>query len=89
MNETLIKKILARHVSGLRNADFAYTKVDFMFSNDITGPLAIKKFTESGFAKVKDPSKVCFICEHFTPARDKKRKDFERFLQTFWYKEFF
>ena len=42
--------------------------VDGAMMHDITGPLAIEKFTEMGGEKVFDPAKVIMLFDHQTPA---------------------
>jgi len=94
MGLTLIEKILLKHsLSGKLLKDFIYAKVDFCFGNDITAPLAIKEFRRAGFKKVFDKSKIGFICDHFTPARDLKAannvKVLREFAESFKIKHFY
>ncbi len=85
MGLTLIEKILLRHSSSKKKMleDFVYAQIDFAFSNDITGPLAVKEFTKAGFAKVFNPRKIAFVCDHFTPARDLKTANNVQLLRAF------
>ena len=61
MGLTLIEKILVRHSDKKALEDFVYAKVDFVFSNDITGPLAIKEFEKNGFNRVFSRNKIGFV----------------------------
>jgi 3-isopropylmalate/(R)-2-methylmalate dehydratase large subunit len=70
MGLSIIEKILLKHSGKRRLEDFVYAKVDLAFSNDITGPLAVKEFCKTKKKKVFNSRKVAFICDHFTPARD-------------------
>ena len=83
MGLTLIEKILRKHSLSKRLEDFIYAKVDFCFGNDITAPLAVKEFRQAGFRKVFDKSKIGFICDHFTPARDLKAANNVKVLKEF------
>ncbi len=82
MPKTLIEKILEAHAIK-KEGNFIYAQIDFMFSNDITGPLAVRKFEEAEFDKVEHPQKICFICDHFTPARDKTAANNVKLLKEF------
>ena len=93
MGLTLIEKILLKHSLSGKLEDFIYAKVDFCFGNDITAPLAVKEFRQAGFRKVFDKSKIGFICDHFTPARDLKAannvKALKEFAKAFKIKHFY
>jgi 3-isopropylmalate/(R)-2-methylmalate dehydratase large subunit len=93
MGLTLIEKILLKHSLSKKLENFIYAKVDFCFGNDITAPLAVKKFLEAKFEKVFDNKKIGFICDHFVPARDLKAannvKLLKEFSQKFKIKNFF
>jgi 3-isopropylmalate/(R)-2-methylmalate dehydratase large subunit len=83
MGLTLIEKILIKHSLSKKLEDFIYAKVDFCFGNDITAPLAIKKFLEVKFENVFDNKKIGFICDHFLPARDFKSANNVKLLKEF------
>jgi 3-isopropylmalate/(R)-2-methylmalate dehydratase large subunit len=93
MGLTLIEKILRSHSLSGKLKDFIYAKVDFCFGNDITAPLAVKEFKRAGFKKVFNSSKIGFICDHFTPARDLKAannvKALKEFARVFRIKHFY
>ena len=83
MGLTLIEKILVRHSDKKTLEDFVYAKVDFVFSNDITGPLAVKEFEKNGFNGVFSRNKIGFVCDHFTPARDLKTANNVKYIARF------
>lgn len=83
MGLTLIEKILKQHSITKQLKDFIYAKVDFCFGNDITAPLAVKEFYQAKFGSVFNPNKIGFICDHFTPARDKKAANNVKLLKEF------
>jgi 3-isopropylmalate/(R)-2-methylmalate dehydratase large subunit len=72
MAMTITEKILAAHAgkSSVCPGDLVSVQVDLALANDITGPLAIERFSETGFEKVFDPARVVFVADHFTPNKD-------------------
>lgn len=83
MGLTLVEKILLKHSAEKKLGDFVYADVDFCFSNDITGPIAVKEFSRIGRNRVFNTDKVSFVCDHFTPARDLKTANNVVLLQEF------
>ena len=89
MPMTLAEKILAAHTDRpeVQAGELLEVRVDFCFGNDITAPIAIKAFRESGAQRVFDPQRVALIPDHFTPNKDiasamqvKMLRDFAREL---------
>ncbi|MDR0315794.1 MAG: 3-isopropylmalate dehydratase large subunit, partial [Treponema sp.] len=84
---TMTQKILA-YKSGKDNlcaGELVECKLDLVFGNDITAPVAIDEFYKMGVNKVFDTGKVALIPYHFTPNKDiaasglaKKTKGFAR-----------
>jgi 3-isopropylmalate/(R)-2-methylmalate dehydratase large subunit len=69
---TTTEKILAR-ASGNEKVipgEIINVAVDLVLANDITAPLAIKNFKETGATKVFDPSKIVLVPDHFVPNKD-------------------
>lgn len=83
MGLTLIEKILLKKSGNKKLEDFIYADVDFCFGNDITAPLAVKEFQQAEFSSVFDPTRIAFICDHFTPARDAKAANNVKILKEF------
>ncbi len=69
---TLTQKILSAHCgkSDLTPGEMIMADVDLSLGNDITSPVAIKAFGESGGQKVHDPDKVAIVLDHFVPNKD-------------------
>jgi len=69
---TIGEKILAAHCKNdkIEPGVFIQPWVDLAFGNDITAPLAIKKFKEWGATKVLNPQRIALIQDHFTPNKD-------------------
>lgn len=66
----IIEKILA-NASGKRAVfpgEIVEANIDVAMTHDLTGPLAIKSFTEIGAKKVWDSNKVVIILDHLVPA---------------------
>ena len=74
MSMTISEKILAAHTdrSSVLPGELIEAKLDFVFGNDITAPLAIRVFKEAGARKVFDPERVSLIPDHFVPNKDIK-----------------
>lgn len=69
---TISEKILAAHSSQetVRPGELIEADLDFALGNDITAPLAIKAFKESGAERVFDAERVSLIPDHFIPNKD-------------------
>ncbi|MFW2330717.1 MAG: 3-isopropylmalate dehydratase large subunit [Nitrospinota bacterium] len=72
MGMTITEKILAAHTNeeSVRAGQIINCKVDIALGNDITAPLAIKEFENSGTKRVFDKSKVVMVPDHFAPNKD-------------------
>jgi len=69
---TITEKILARAAgqAAVRPGEFIMAEVDLAMANDVTAPVAIKRFEELGIDSVWDPSEVALVPSHFVPAKD-------------------
>ena len=74
MGMTIAEKILAAHCDQetVRPGEIIMGRLDLALGNDITAPLAIKTFQESGVDKVFDRKKIALVCDHFVPNKDIK-----------------
>lgn len=71
MAMTLAEAIIAKHTSDhVEAGSICRVNVDFAFTNDITGPPAIKEFKKMGAEKVFDKKRCAILPDHFTPAKD-------------------
>jgi 3-isopropylmalate/(R)-2-methylmalate dehydratase large subunit len=70
--QTITQKILAAHCGrdSVEPGELILAKVDIALGNDITAPLAIKEFRESGAKKVFDRERVVLVADHFAPNKD-------------------
>jgi 3-isopropylmalate/(R)-2-methylmalate dehydratase large subunit len=69
---TITEKILAAHADAdqVRPGEIIDCRVDFVFANDITAPLAIQEFQKMGIPQVFDPDRVAFVFDHYVPSKD-------------------
>ncbi|AFN03731.1 3-isopropylmalate dehydratase large subunit [Pyrococcus furiosus COM1] len=82
---TIAEKILATHAGKeeVKPGEIVLAKVDFMFGNDVTTPLAIKTFRKIGVEKVFDPERIAIVLDHFTPNKDIKAAEQCKFSREF------
>ena len=85
MSMTMTQKILAR-AAGLEHVavgQLIEAKLDLVLGNDITAPVAIKAFAETGVPHVFDKEKVALVPDHFTPNKDIKAAEQCKILRSF------
>jgi len=85
MGKTIGEKILSAHTDtdNFKIGDIIKTRVDFAFANDITAPIALKYFRESGAKEVFDKEKIGLIPDHFAPNKDIKSAEQCKLLREF------
>ncbi|HDP37341.1 MAG TPA: 3-isopropylmalate dehydratase large subunit [Candidatus Atribacteria bacterium] len=85
MAKTIVEKILSSHTdtNNFKTGDIIKARVDFTFANDITAPIAIKYFKESGARQVFDKKRVGLIPDHFAPNKDIKSAEQCKLLKEF------
>jgi 3-isopropylmalate/(R)-2-methylmalate dehydratase large subunit len=82
---TMTQKILADH-AGLKEVkagQLINAKVDLVFGNDVTAPVAVKEFEKIGIDHVFDKDKVAIIPDHFTPNKDIKSAEQNKLIRDF------
>ena len=72
MGMTITEKILATHADlvAVTPGQLIQARVDIALANDITFPLAVERFRETGSDRVFDPERVVVVLDHFNPAKD-------------------
>ena len=82
---TITEKIFALHSDKdfVKPNDLIEAKIDIALANDITGPIAIKKFQEIGQKSVFDKSRVVIVPDHFVPNKDIKSAEQAKFVREF------
>jgi 3-isopropylmalate/(R)-2-methylmalate dehydratase large subunit len=70
--QTITQKILAAHCGReyVEPGELILATVDIALGNDITAPIAIKQFRESGAKTVFDRERVVLVADHFAPNKD-------------------
>ncbi len=73
MGQTMTQKILAVKAGkeSVKAGELVLINIDLAMANDVTGPVAVNVFNAGGL-EMKDPDKVCFVLDHFTPTKDIK-----------------
>lgn len=68
----MTEKILAAHAGRetVVPGDIVDATVDLVLANDVSAPLAIDAFRETGALRVFDPDSVVLVPDHFTPNKD-------------------
>jgi len=82
---TIAEKILAAH-SGLESVEpgqLVEVDVDMALGNDITAPIAIKIFRDTGVKSVFDKEKIALVADHFVPNKDIKSAEQAKMLRDF------
>lgn len=85
MPMTITEKIIAKHCrkTEVKEGEFVEVDIDVLLGNDITAPLAIKKFREWGGKRVFDARKIVLVADHFTPNKDIRAAQQSLFLKKF------
>ena len=85
MGKTITEKILAAHCGEkeVEPGQFILASVDMALGNDVTAPLAIKKFEETGAQNVFDNNKIALVPDHFAPNKDIKSAEQCKIIRDF------
>jgi len=71
MGQTITEKIFSEHVGKKVYAnEIVRSPIDMVIGNDITTPISIKAFNESGATKLANPDGFSIVLDHFIPAKD-------------------
>jgi 3-isopropylmalate/(R)-2-methylmalate dehydratase large subunit len=71
MGQTITEKIFSEHVGKKVYAgEIIESSIDMIIGNDITTPISIKAFEESGAKRLANPDGFCIVLDHFIPAKD-------------------
>lgn len=71
MGLTITEKIFSEHIGKeVRAGEIIDCEIDMVIGNDITTPLSIKAFKESGAKRLAKPDNFCIVLDHFIPAKD-------------------
>ena len=71
MKQTITEKIFSEHVGRAVSAgQIVESNIDMVIGNDITTPISIKAFKESGAKKLANPNGFAIVMDHYIPAKD-------------------
>lgn len=71
MAQTITEKIFSQHVGReVFAGEIVRCDIDMVIGNDITTPISIKAFDESGATKLANPDGFSIVLDHFIPAKD-------------------
>ena len=84
LGKTLAEKILSQK-SGkdARAGDIVIAKVDLVFAQDTTGPLAVRQFQTSGFERLANPQRTALFFDHAAPSPNRELSKEHMLLRTF------
>ncbi len=71
MGQTITEKIFSEHVGRVVHAgEIIRSPIDMVIGNDITTPISIKAFEDSGATALANPDGFSIVLDHFIPAKD-------------------
>ena len=71
MGQTITEKIFSEHVGKeVFAGEIVRSPIDMVIGNDITTPISIKAFEDSGATKLANPDGFSIVLDHFIPAKD-------------------
>lgn len=71
MKQTITEKIFSDHVGHeVKAGQIIDSKIDMVIGNDITTPISIKAFKESGAKSLANPDGFAIVMDHYIPAKD-------------------
>lgn len=71
MKQTITEKIFSDHVGHeVKAGQIIDSKIDMVIGNDITTPISIKAFKESGAKSFANPDGFAIVMDHYIPAKD-------------------
>jgi 3-isopropylmalate/(R)-2-methylmalate dehydratase large subunit len=84
MGMTLAEKILSEHAGKeVRAGEIAVVRVDLTYTQDGTGPLAVRKIQEMDFQEVYNPKRTIFFFDHASPSPRFELSNDHAFLRDF------
>ena len=87
MRQTITEKIFSEHVGREVSAgEIVRCPIDMVIGNDITTPISIRAFEESGAEKLANPDGFSIVMDHFIPAKDIASANQAKISREFAYK---
>jgi len=87
MGMTLAEKILSEHAGKeVKAGELVVARVDLAYTQDGTGPLAVRKLQEMGMDKVYHPDRTIFFFDHASPSPRAELSNDHAFMREFAHK---
>jgi 3-isopropylmalate/(R)-2-methylmalate dehydratase large subunit len=87
MGQTITEKIFSDHVGRQVYAgEIIKCKIDMVIGNDITTPISIRAFEESGAKELANPDGFSIVMDHYIPAKDIASANQAKISRDFAYK---
>ncbi|SFZ98633.1 3-isopropylmalate dehydratase large subunit [hydrothermal vent metagenome] len=84
---TITEKIFSEHAGReVRAGEIVRVDIDMIIGNDITTPISIRAFEESGAKKLAKPDNFCIVMDHYIPAKDIASANQAKISRDFAYK---
>ncbi|RUM74512.1 MAG: 3-isopropylmalate dehydratase large subunit, partial [Sulfurovum sp.] len=87
MGQTITEKIFSEHAGReVYAGEIVRVPIDMTIGNDITTPISIKAFEESGAEKLANPDAFSIVMDHYIPAKDIASANQAKISREFAYK---
>jgi 3-isopropylmalate/(R)-2-methylmalate dehydratase large subunit len=87
LGQTITEKIFSQHVGkDVKAGEIIRCNIDMVIGNDITTPISIRAFEESGATKLARPDNFSIVLDHFIPAKDIASANQAKISREFAYK---
>jgi 3-isopropylmalate/(R)-2-methylmalate dehydratase large subunit len=87
MGQTITEKIFSEHAGrDVYAGEIVRVPIDMTIGNDITTPISIKAFEESGAEKLANPDGFAIVMDHYIPAKDIASANQAKISREFAYK---
>ena len=87
MGQTITEKIFSEHAGHeVKAGEIVRVNIDMIIGNDITTPISIKAFEESGAEKLANPDGFALVMDHYIPAKDIASANQAKISREFAYK---
>jgi 3-isopropylmalate/(R)-2-methylmalate dehydratase large subunit len=87
MGQPITEKIFSDHAGReVKAGEIVRVPIDMVIGNDITTPISIRAFEESGATKLANPDGFSIVMDHFIPAKDIASANQAKISREFAYK---
>ena len=87
MGQTITEKIFSEHAGrDVHAGEIVRVPIDMTIGNDITTPISIRAFEESGAEKLANPDGFAIVMDHYIPAKDIASANQAKISRDFAYK---